>query len=668
MESFDEDRADFFFGRETEVNAALHLLGSQPGRYVRWLQVEGVSGSGKSSFARAGLVPKVRLGWIGGAPRAWRVAVVKPGTQPLLGLAHAVHHALSPAQVSLEAFLQELHKSPTALASFLRQHTPPGHGVLLLVDQFEELFTLSALESARAFDKLLATALEDTDGPLHLLTTIRGDFLGRFKELPALETLRGGHAAHYRLERMRPLALQAAIQQPARKVGLSWEPGLPETLLEDISELEAGLPLLAHVLSELWARRQGKTLTSEAYKSLGGISGALTRSADSLIASLGEEGTHARSLLLALATRQGGILSRRSLSRTEALVVAGGGPRAEQLLARLSGGRGPNQPETVAAPPRLLVVTQSAGVERVDLVHEALLTRWATFNRWLEEERPTLERRDELEAMARVWHASGAVKSALPLGRQLAYLHTASPVTQLGREFLHRAGANAIRYRKLVVYTYTFVAFVVIGTATGLTVMYQRYQQTEQVRQAALEKNRVVTGFLKRLDQAGALSKLGEASRQKGRLDEARGHFQQALELLWELRKSEASIVEFEGTILSSSALHDNLHKLGSVAQAQGRLDEARGLVQQALDISKTLARADGSAAGFQMNCVQDELTLSDLAFAGQDLEASRTHRANAKELLDQLLKTRAVEAGNVRYMGLRAWLSAEPRPPEPTP
>jgi hypothetical protein len=185
LEVFNEERAADFFGREAEVSDALsELTKSHPPRH--WLHIDGPSGAGKSSFARAGIVPAVRAGAITG-PEGWVVAVLRPGQNPIWKLAEALFDAKPPLKAhgrSLDALANELWQSDTALKGFLREARPEGYSVLLLVDQLEEAFTLASPDRAAVvqFDKLLAAALDDTDGPLLLLTTVRVDFVARMCE------------------------------------------------------------------------------------------------------------------------------------------------------------------------------------------------------------------------------------------------------------------------------------------------------------------------------------------------------------------------------------------------------------------------------------------------------------------------------------------------------
>jgi tetratricopeptide (TPR) repeat protein len=678
LEYFDEDKAHHFFGRETEISAALQMMGNTPQGHVRWLQVEGASGTGKSSFARAGLLPKVRLGWVDGTPQRWSVAVLRPGRQPLLSLAQAVFTALRPQGASLDEFARQLRTSDTALTSFVRQHAPAGHGFLLLVDQFEELFTLAEPDSAQSFEQCLATALSDTSVPFYLITTIRGDFLEHLRSLARLSPLLQEGASRYSLAPMGPVGFRAAITQPAEHSGLHWEPGLPERLLEDVSGIESGLPLLAHALRVLWTERSGKLLTHERYDSLGGTLGALTRSADQLLESLGAEGKQrARRLLLALVTSQRGKVSRRPLMRAEALQAAGGDTLAERVLTCLSGGRGPTEPDTAPAPVRLIVVTQSEGQDRVDLIHEALLLRWATFSRWIEEERQALDRREDLESAARTWQRAGSHGDDLPMGGKLAYLREASPITHLARQYLlkaaerehERSQRERRRKRALVaIAAASFLGLVAVSVLASYafdqrSLAQQRLSEaltvadqvvftidrkleplsgTAEVRKELLESSSKLLETLRAgaQDDADVLrSRLG-AHHQRGdlalshdNLEQARREYEAGLEIA---RRLEALAPD------SSIARHDlsvSLNKLGDVAQQQGRLDEARSFFHQSLDLRQSLAKADPSNASLQRDLSVSLNKLGAVAQQQGRLDEARSFFQQSLDLTQSLAK-----------------------------
>lgn len=452
LEFFDEDLADLFFGRDAEINEALQRLGETGDAHRRWLQIDGPSGAGKSSLARAGLVPRVRQGgWIAGSPQRFRTGVFRPGLQPVRALATALRYALEdrlpPGLRSAEALALELDTSDLALTRLLRKHSG-DEGFLLVVDQLEEALTLSALEARDRLDRLLAQALLDPGGPLYLVTTIRSDFEAALSVLPELSALLNAHASRYHLRPISAPGLRAAIAGPAQHVGLRWERGLAERLIEDAAATDTSLPLVAHVLHALWTKRDGDLLTHATYDALGGLSGALARSVDPVIERLGAEGSErARRLLLRLVKiGRGAEDTRQTASRAEVLEAAGSDEYAEHLLLRLSGGREPGTADGGAgASVRLVVVSRRDGEDRVDLVHEALLKRWATLRHWIEASRKALERRDDLEAAAKVWEAAGGHEDGLPGGAQLAYLREAEAPGPRARRFLELATALETR-------------------------------------------------------------------------------------------------------------------------------------------------------------------------------------------------------------------------------
>jgi WD40 repeat protein len=440
LEFFNEKLADVFFGREQECSEALACIGGTH----RWLQIEGASGAGKSSFTHAGIVPGVRRGEVEGAAAAWHVAVLRPGPDPLVNLAEAVFNTLGLDKFGeLDVIRRALDESDTGLASILRERTPKGDAFLLVVDQLEEAFTLApkGAESTRRFDARLARALSDTEGPLHLVTTIRSDFLGRFGELPELERQLNTRTARYHLKAISSIGLRDAIMKPAQHEGLTWDEGLADRILREAEMSSGGLPLVAHVLRELWDKRDSNKLTNAVYDMIGGISGALQRSADGVVKALPPDGTdRARKLLVRLVkTGRGAEDVRQTVTRRDAIEAAGSGEEAERVLVRLSGGREPGQPIGTRAPVRLVVVSGEEDEARVDLVHEALLKRWETLRSWVNESRKALERRDDLEDLARIWEKNGAPSDGLPGAVQLEILRSAEGYSARAGRFLDAA-------------------------------------------------------------------------------------------------------------------------------------------------------------------------------------------------------------------------------------
>lgn len=455
LEAFDEEQASLFVGRETEIREAIAGLGQTTYGYRRWLQVEGASGSGKSSLVRAGIAPAIRRHQVKGGPKDWLIGVLRPGRDPVTNIAVVLIEIFKPIiSLRLKDVVDSLRENPFGLRDLIRQHTPRNNGILLIVDQLEELFTLADLkEKTSIADVLIGHALQDADGPLHLITTIRSDFINHLSGLTELDV---NQAFRYLLRPMTGDALREMLAAIAQRAQLEWEDGLLDRLITDTSGLQSNLPLVGHILQILWTERTDGRLTNASYQKAGGVSGALSQSADQVLDSLGQIlQPRARVLLLSLVNvnpRMPG--TRRVVTRSEALLAAGGGSEAEQVLVRLSGGRDPNAPAAAPAPPRIVMVSSAdtPELDRVELVHDSILQQWDRLSKWVEEDRKILQRRDDLESQARAWTSAQRPLEGLPTGALLAYyqaldltepqheLFTAQISTQ-ARDFLKNANS-----------------------------------------------------------------------------------------------------------------------------------------------------------------------------------------------------------------------------------
>lgn len=400
-----------FFGRRAESGELFALLGEG-----RWLWVEGASGAGKSSLVAAGLLPLLERG---GA--VWKVAGMRPGVHPLDNLARALS-ALAPGR-SLASLTHDLTAGPAGLRAFVRERTPAGARFMLWIDQLEESQTFADAEQAQQFDRLIAAALDDEEPRFHLVTTIRVDQIGGF--LAGMREL-GRRINHpwvkrYAVRSLDVDALDEVIARPAATRGRSFQDGLVVTIRKDAATLFArgtgGLPLLAHALRELWLECAGAPeLNAAAYDRLGGLTGALTRSAEEALVQLEKLDPSARArvrgLLLALATvdRQGR-WTRKTIARQQALAALGG-DKPEVLIACLSG-----QSVATERPPMRFVTTLSHNDEaRVDLIHEVLLTSWPTLQRWLGEVEDAKRGSAALHDAAVEWRDTGSQREGLQGG------------------------------------------------------------------------------------------------------------------------------------------------------------------------------------------------------------------------------------------------------------
>lgn len=321
LEAFGENETQFFFGRRKDTLDAVSCLGlGLDGVYRRWLQVEGTSGVGKSSLVRAGLIPTIKKGWAGSAEagtwRGWRVVEpMRPGADPILNLAEALskslpHEAGAPSVVECHRLLKGDDK---AFQVGLRDWVPAGETLVLVIDQLEEVFTLSQDGKVRElFDALLANALADQDGPLHLVTTIRSDFMMQFTALPRLQALLHEKTVRYLLNPIDGNGLKDVVRAPAKLAGLCWsDDELPDEIVQEARDEPGALPLVENLLRLLWLESrnaQSNMLRRQDFNDLGGVGGALAKSADALLDGLKEDGKQKALNLLTALVNVGGTI------------------------------------------------------------------------------------------------------------------------------------------------------------------------------------------------------------------------------------------------------------------------------------------------------------------------------------------------------------------------
>ncbi|WP_395847658.1 protein kinase [Cystobacter fuscus] len=396
LAAFTEAQSGLFLGRRAEVDTLLEWLESSRAGRHRWVQVEGLSGVGKSSLLQAGLLPRMKAHPSRGTPR-WRVVHVRPS-----GMREAL-----PAQ--------------------LEEQTPPGCLVLVVIDPLEDFFTLDEAER-QWLDERLSTALAVPDGRLRLLTTLRVEFSDRLEQLPRLSR-QLNDARRYSLRPMEGEALVRVIEEMAWRAGLRLSKGLPEQMVRETASEGNPLPLLAHTLQELRALQGSEVLTHERYAQLGGVRGSLARRAEELLEELGPPRLEcAKWMVLSLVQVSKGLPTlRRTRPRQEVLAAAGGGALAEEVLSRLSGMRAAPG-GSVDRALRLVIVSggPEPSTQRLELIHDTLLQQMPSIAKWIESERTRLERLTDLEFTAQSWEEARCPRSDLPTGSLLEhYLESA---------------------------------------------------------------------------------------------------------------------------------------------------------------------------------------------------------------------------------------------------
>ena len=283
MDYFDEADADLFVGRETLteklVDDVLALASNELAGQVRFFAIVGASGSGKSSLVRAGLVPALR--WNKGSSN-WLIHTLTPTSHPLESLATTLTR-MNGSLAAAAKLMDDLAAEPRTLSLYIRQEikTRPGAYLVLVVDQFEELFALCRSEGERsAFINNLLTAVGAGDGKVITVITLRADFYAHCASYLQLRQALAKNQEY--IGAMRDEEMRRAVEEPARRGRWEFEPGLVDLILHDVGHEPGALPLLSHALLETWQRRHGRTMTLSGYTSAGGVRGAIAETAETV--------------------------------------------------------------------------------------------------------------------------------------------------------------------------------------------------------------------------------------------------------------------------------------------------------------------------------------------------------------------------------------------------
>ena len=406
---FRKQDAAIFFGRGEEILKTLETLDAlrrQGREAARFALLLGASGSGKSSLARAGVIPRLKK-----KPAEWLpVPPFRPQQEPLDELAMALAAAFeaqgrprdwSAIRTELHAAAAQNPVDGQALLNLARDLAiaarQPETTVLLTIDQAEELFGYSPPEAATRFLRLLRAALEAADRRLMAVATLRSDFLGEFQSHPVLQDSEYPHHFRYQAVPVDPMPLRnfpAIIQGPARLAGVQLDDGLVETIVHDTGTRDA-LPLLAFTLRRLYERYGGDgRLSVDEYESLGRLEGAIREEAQRVIAEADPtpeelEALHAAFVpTMVRINAEGGYARRRALFDDLPR-------RALPLLRRF-------------VDARLLVTDRDPqGRETIEVAHEALLRTWPLLGGWLAEDQDKLRLLESIQRSAEEWDQGG---------------------------------------------------------------------------------------------------------------------------------------------------------------------------------------------------------------------------------------------------------------------
>src|SRR6266498_3619498 len=424
LDVFNEEDVPYFFGRERVVQKMIDSLKREP----RFLAVLGPSGSGKSSVMRAGLIPALKQGKVPGSDK-WGLITIRPANQPFEKLHGA---GLSQLQDGIES----------ATCAWFENHREKSR-LVIIIDQFEELLVSTPENIRQAFISELARLLESS-ASVTVALTLRDDFFSRFIQ-EASPLVRWLQANQYIMpSTMEQDELKAMMIGPAKAVGLTFEEGLVANIIDDAAEADhtkriarsTVLPLLEFALTQLWERRQEGNLTHDGYNAIGGVTGGLTQWADQAYYNLTlEEREIARQILSDLVhpgnEAQGIPDTRRERVLTD--LAHHNETLSQRVIERLISFR--------------LLSTwrdEETDMEKIEIIHDALLREWGLLQDWIAENRTFLAWRDGLETQIIKWDKSnqneGALLHGSPLREAEDWLDThKNGINVTGQEFI-RAG------------------------------------------------------------------------------------------------------------------------------------------------------------------------------------------------------------------------------------
>jgi WD40 repeat protein len=439
LAAFREDDADFFFGRETVVDQLVAALDKS-----RFVALYGSSGSGKSSVVHAGLIPRLRRTK---SEEIWDFAFTRPTDKPLAALAAALFPLVEPDKMRLDKvrgikeLAVDLATEKVDLADLIvtgRERLTSTGRLLLVVDQWEELYTLCREPQVRArFLAQLRDAIQKD--LLSVVCTVREDFVARASDEESLGESFERSKVH--LRRMHFDELQAAIKIPAQKIGLAFEEGLTERILDDLGDEPGQLPLLEFVLTELWKRRSNGKLRHDSYDELGGGRKAIATRAEEIFNTLspGDQEEVRRLFLLLVRPGEGTQDTRRRAALTEI------GEVGQKVMDPLVDARLLTTslvPDDSDDSESLDELDPDAGT--VEITHEALISHWDRLRNWLAKDRDFLLWRERLRLSRSTWEHEGREEGFLltraPLAEAEEWIETRRrDLTKAEEEFIARS-------------------------------------------------------------------------------------------------------------------------------------------------------------------------------------------------------------------------------------
>ena len=477
LEAFREEKSNLFYGRQRLLEKLVNHL-----KENRLLAVVGSSGSGKSSVVLGGLLPKLKAGGLSGSENWHYYSPMVPGVNPLENLARLSQFRDVSGTEWLQQQVESFQKDPNHLTKLSNEFGDSPS--VLVVDQFEEAFTLCRDDSLRqAFIDNLISLIQSPGVRHTVILTMRTDFESQVARLPVFKDL--FEQAQVRVIALDASELREAIEKPAELVGLKFEEGLVEGLLQDVLGEPAALPLLQFTLLKLWDNRERNRVTWETHKRLGGGRQALARSADEFYEQLipEEQVTVKRILLRMVRPTEGLEVTSNRIQRKNLYQAREARDRVDRVLDKL-----------IQA--RLVRSTKGDTPDdaQVEVAHEALVRNWPRLVNWLEDERVNMLQRLRLTVAAEEWKARGGDRSALLRGTLLEDAQKYEDLNELESEFVqHSIKAEQNSRRRTI-----GIVTGVIASLAGLVIF--AFIQKDRAEKQLLEVQ-----LLQRADQVNAL-------------------------------------------------------------------------------------------------------------------------------------------------------------------
>jgi uncharacterized protein YjbI with pentapeptide repeats len=445
--TFRETDGDRFYGRSLQIEQLWQRFQQLHGdrSTIRILPIYGPSGSGKSSLARAGLIPALGKQPLPGCDHS-RVVVLTPGNHPLEALSTVLARIATqdPMPVAKTREFKEELLQPNSQKEFdgLRRIADVFPNIslsplIVLVDQFEEIYTLCTDAAERhAFVENLLCAASDRAQRVSIILTLRSDFLGATQQHPQLNKLFSTQG--FLVPIMQPEELAIAITEPAKRAGYTLDKAIVQWLIEETQDREAALPLLQFALTQIWEGLRNGVDPADTLQQISGVGGALANEAKRLYHSLtSEQQQVARCIFLALVQINEDNKSTRRRAAISELIT---GDSSEVLVREVI--------DRFARPGVWILVMSSneQQVEMLEVAHEALIRNWTELQEWLKEHWVTLRQKRRIEQAAIEWREKKKSKDYLWQGRSLRdakdFLKThknnsETELSSLSAEFIH---------------------------------------------------------------------------------------------------------------------------------------------------------------------------------------------------------------------------------------